>query len=90
MVTWFDREGRMLTGTSNVGASDLQPAAYNKVIAGEFGVRQEVEVPVEAASLRLGIQDQMSNHVGTVDIPLPAPPLPAQPRKNPVPEIEPD
>lgn len=90
MVTSFDGEGRMLTGTSNVGASDLLPAVYNKVIAGEFGVRQEVDVPVEAASLRLGIQDQMSNHLGTVDIPLPVPPLPAQPRKNPLPEIEPD
>ncbi len=91
MVTSFDREGRMLTGTSNVGASELQPAVYNKVIAGEFGVRQEVDVPVEAASLRLGIQDQMSNYLGTVDIPLPVPPLPDAARgKSRLPEIEPD
>jgi VWFA-related protein len=90
MVTSFDREGQMLTGSASVGASELQPAAYNKVIAGEFGVRQEADVPVEAASLRLGIQDQMSNHLGTVDIPLPVPPLPAQRRRNPLPEIEPD
>ena len=90
MVTSFDREGRMLTGVSSVGASELQPAAYNKVISGEFGVRQEVDVPVEAASLRLGIQDQMSSRLGTVDIPLPVPPLPDAPRKSRLPEIEPD
>lgn len=90
MVSSFDREGRMLTGVTSVGASELQPAAYNKVIAGEFGVRQEVDVPVQAASLRLGIQDQMSNRLGTVDIPLPVPPLPDAPRKSRLPEIEPD
>jgi VWFA-related protein len=90
MVTSFDREGRMLTAVSSVGASELQPAAYNQVITGKFGVRQEVDVPAEAASLRLGIQDQMSNHLGTVDIPLPVPPLPAQPRRSPMPDIEPD
>jgi len=90
MVTCFDREGRMLTGTSSIGTSELQPATYTKVITGEFGVRQEVDVPVEATSLRLGIQDQMSNRLGTVDIPLPVPPLPAQPRRKPLPEIEPD
>jgi|GEM_PF-341543 len=92
MATSFDSEGRMLTGMSNVGTSDLQPDAYKKMIAGEFGVHQDVDVPVEAASLRLGIQDQMSSHLGTVEIPLPVPPAPDTPRhvRNPLPEIEPD
>lgn len=92
MVTSFDREGRMLTGVTSVGTRELQPAAYEKAIAGEFGVQQEVDVPVEAVSLRLGIQDQMSNHIGTVDIPLPVPPAPEMGRKarNPLPELEPD
>jgi VWFA-related protein len=92
MVTSFDREGKMLTGISNLGTRDLQGAAYEKVVAGEFGVQQEVDVPVDAVSLRLGIQDQMSNRLGTVDIPLPLPPDPAVLRqaKNPLPQIEPD
>jgi VWFA-related protein len=92
MVASFDRDGRMISATSSVGVNDLQPAAYEKVIAGEFGVQQEVDIPVDAASLRVGIQDQMSNHIGTVDIPLPVPPMPGLARhfKSALPEIEPD
>jgi VWFA-related protein len=92
MATSFDREGQMLTGLSNVGTSDLEPAVYQKVIAGEFSVHQEADVPVEAASLRLGIQDQMTNHIGTVEIPLPVPPARDGPRRarTSLPEIEPD
>jgi hypothetical protein len=91
MVTSFDREGRMLSGQSDVGASDLEPSLYKNVISGEFRVHQETDVPVEAASLRIGIQDQMSNHLGTVEIALPVPPLPNVPRRRiRLPEIEPD
>ena len=91
MVTSFDKEGRMLSGQSDVGASDLEPAVYKSVISGEFRVHQEADVPVEAASLRVGIQDQMSNHPGTVEIALPVPPLPNEPRRRiRLPEIEPD
>jgi hypothetical protein len=92
MATSFDREGQMLTGMSNVGTNDLLPDVYQKVIAGEFGVHQEVDVPEQATSLRLGIQDQMTNHIGTVEIPLPVAPAPDTPRrvKSRLPEIEPD
>lgn len=31
---------------------------------------------MQAANLRLGIQDQMSGHIGTIEIPLPVPPPP--------------
>jgi hypothetical protein len=91
-VASFDRDGKMLSGTSSVGINDLQPAAYQKVIAGEFGVQQEVDVPVDATSLRIGIQDQMSNHIGTIDVSLPVPAIAnlARRTKSPVPEIEPD
>jgi len=47
---------------------------------------------VEATSMRLDVQDQMSNHLGTVDVPLPVPPDPNAPKiaRNKLPEIEPD
>jgi hypothetical protein len=92
MVASFDREGRMLTGISDLAASELHPDVYKTVISGELAGRQEFDVPCEAVLLRLGIQDQMSNHVGTVDIPLPVPVPPDTRRriKNPLPEIEPD
>jgi len=92
MVTSFDREGQMLSGVSNRGVNELQADAYRQIIAGDFGVHQEVDVPAEAVSLRIGLQDQISNHIGTVDIPLPVQRPANMPRKGrePLPEIEPD
>jgi len=92
MVTSFGNEGRMLTGLTSRATSDLKPDVYNKIITGEVGFQEEVDVPVEAISMRLGIEDQMSNHLGTVDVPLPVPPDPTAPHiaRNKLPEIEPD
>ena len=92
MATSFDREGQLLTDISNVGTSDLPPDLYKKVIAGDFTVHQETDVPVEAASLRLGIQDQTNNHLGTIEIPLPVPPAHDSTHRirASLPEIEPD
>ena len=92
MISSFGQEGRMLTGWSSLANSNLAPEVYKKVITGDVGFQEEVDIPVEAISMRLGVQDQMSNHLGTVDVPLPVPPDPNAPRKakNPLPEIEPD
>ena len=92
MVTAFGSDGRMLTGVSTRAQSDLPSDVYKRVITSDVGFQQEVDVPVEATSMRLGVQDQMSNHLGTVDVPLPVPPDPNAPKiaKNRMPEIEPD
>ena len=92
MIASFDHDGRPLAGVSNIGSSDLQPDAYKDVLSGGVRVHQEVDVPAAAASLRIGIQDQLSNYVGTVDIALPVPAPPDVPRrvKHHLPEIEPD
>lgn len=90
MVTSFDSEGKMLTGISNLGTSDLQTSAYKQMIAGEFRVHQEMDVPVAAASLRIGIQDQMSSHLGTLDVALPVPRVPEVSPTAALPEVEPD
>jgi len=92
VMTSFNTDGRMLTGLSTRAQSDLPSEVYKKIVDGEVGFQQEVDVPVEATSMRLGVQDQMSNHLGTVDVPLPVPPDPNAPKiaKNRLPEIEPD
>jgi VWFA-related protein len=92
MIASFDHEGRPLAGVSNIGTSDLQPDVYKDVLSGGVRVHQEVDVPIAATSLRIGIQDQLSNYVGTIDISLPVPAPPDVPRrvKHQLPEIEPD
>ena len=92
MYTSFADEGRMLTGMSTVAKSDLQPDVHKRIINGTIGFQEELDIPVEATSIRVGVQDQMSTHLGTVDVPLPVPPDPNTPRiaKNKLPEIEPD
>lgn len=92
MATSFNREGRMLTGVSSIGSRELPPTEFAKLAEGRFGVQSEIDVPLEATSIRLGLQDQMSNRLGTVEIPLPVPPDPEMQRaaKNNLPPIEPD
>ncbi len=94
MVAAYDHDGNILSVLSSVALRHLQQPEYEKTIAKEFGVQQEVDLPVEAASVRIAIQDQMSNHLGTVDIPLPVPPDPAFVKSaknpNPMPELEKD
>ena len=92
MIASFDHDGRPLAGVSSVGMSDLQPEVYKDALSGGVRVHQEVDVPVAATSIRIGIQDQLSNYVGTIDVSLPIPAPPDLPRKvkNQLPEIEPD
>jgi VWFA-related protein len=92
MATSFNGEGRMLTGVSSLGTRELPAAEFTKIAEGRFGVQSEIDVPLEATSIRLGLQDQMSNRLGTVEIPLPVPPDPELQgaAKNSLPPIEPD
>ena len=92
MFAAYDEDGVLLSAVSNVGNSDVQPAAFKQLLSGGCQVHQEIDVPVKASFLRLGIQDQMSNDVGTLEFPLPVPPDPNAPRviRRTLPEIEPD
>jgi hypothetical protein len=88
----YDKDGQQLTGLSSVWAASLKPAAYKDVLNGGVRIEQALDVPVQAASLRLGIADPTSNFMGTLELPLPVP-VPADvPRivKHSLPEIEPD
>ncbi len=91
MVASFDQDGTLITGIVRHGVSDIEPAAYQEVSANEFRVHQEVDIPSQAASLRVGIQDDLTNHMGTVELSLPIKLPPHQQRaKVALPQIEPD
>jgi|SRR5580658_3595119 VWFA-related protein len=78
----FDSESQMLTNVVNNAAGNESAAEAsaspdpNK--PGVFRVRQQLEVPVNAAWIRIGVRDKLSNRIGTLEVPLPlAPEAPA-------------
>jgi hypothetical protein len=72
--------------------SDLKPTSYQEVMRGGFRLHQELDVPTEAVSLRLGVEDATSSRVGTMEIKLPVPVPPEEPKiaTRALPPIEPD
>jgi hypothetical protein len=64
MIAAFDEDGTQLSGVSMIWTSDLKPADYKDGIRGGIRIHQDVDVPVKAASLRLGINDATSNRLG--------------------------
>jgi VWFA-related protein len=92
MITAFSDDDRMVASLVSTATSDLKPANYKDVMTGGFRLHQELDVPVDAVSLRLGVEDASSSHVGTLEIPLPVPVPPDTPQvaTRTMPPIEPD
>ena len=92
MVASFDSDGIVRTSVASHVKGDLKPDEYHDVMIGGFRLHEDVDVPVEAASLRMGVQDAITGRLGTIEIPLPvkAPPGVEQSRGRKMPEIEPD
>ena len=92
ILTSFDDDGTLRTSILSRATSELKPEDYQEMQVGGLRLRQQVEVPVQAASMRLGVQDALTGHMGTVEIPLPvkAPPEVEQSLAYVMPEIEPD
>src|ERR1017187_5500594 len=88
----FNDDGSIATHTAFKTTSDLKPAAYQDMIIGGLRMHQEVDVPANAVSLRLGVLDELSRHFGSLELPLPlkAPPDEAAARTRALPPIEPD
>ncbi len=92
MVSAFNDDGSIATRTAFKTTSDLKPAAYRDMIIGGLRMHQDVDVPANAVSLRLGVLDELSRHFGSLELPLPlkAPPDEVAARARALPSIEPD
>lgn len=92
MITSFDEDGGLMASVGSRATSNLNPESYQEILAGGLRLRQQVDVPVRATSMRLGVQDALTGHMGTVEIPLPLKALKgaAQSLAHLMPEIEPD
>jgi hypothetical protein len=66
----FDSESRMLNGIVNEATGDTSVASEaNKT--GVFRVRQQLDVPVQATWIRIGVRDKLTNRMGTLEVQLP-------------------
>jgi VWFA-related protein len=74
----FDADGHMLNGIVNDATGDAAkgPDAGK---TGLFRVRQQLDVPVKAAWIRIGVRDKLTNRMGTLEVQLPLAPEPASP-----------
>lgn len=92
MTTSFNVDGGLRTRIVSRGVSDLEPADFKEALAGGLRLRQQFDVPMEASWLRLGVQDALTGHLGTLEIALPVKPLPGveQSLSQRMPDIEPD
>ena len=92
MITSFDEDGTLRTSMVSRAVSDLKPAGYQEILSGGLRFRQQLEVPVQAATMRIGVQDGLTGRMGTIEIPLPVKRLPGveQSLTQRMPEIEPD
>jgi len=61
-------------------------------MTGGYRLHQELDVPAEAVSLRMGVEDVASSRVGTLEIslPVPVPPEELKLANRTLPAIEPD
>jgi len=69
----YDNNGKGLLQAASTAETDLKPDRYRTVLAEGFRIRQELDIPVDASFLRLGVADLISTNVGTVELPLPVP-----------------
>ncbi len=69
----FDPDGHTLSRSSSTASAEVKPVNYEQVLTEGLRLRQELDVPSQATSLRLGVEDLSSPHIGTVELALPVP-----------------
>ncbi|HTW49326.1 MAG TPA: VWA domain-containing protein [Acidobacteriaceae bacterium] len=72
-ATAYDADGKMLNGLSQQAREDAGDAAKPGA-SPYFRAEQTLDVPVDAAWLRVAVRDVATNRIGTLEIPLPLAP----------------
>lgn len=92
MAVAFGDKGAVLSQNAIESATTLNAAAYKDTQIGGLRMHQEFEMPATATSMRLGIVDVVSGHLGTLELPLPltAPPEEVRLARRHAPPVEPN
>jgi VWFA-related protein len=75
----YDAESHLLNGVVN-NATGEASSIEEPAKSGVFRVHQQLDVPVNAAWIRIGVRDTLTNRVGTLEVQLPLAPEPTIPR----------
>jgi VWFA-related protein len=67
----YDDDGRLLNGDVEEATSGSPGTSDPDAKFTYFRVRQKIDVPMTAVSLRLGVRDASTDRMGTMEIPLP-------------------
>jgi hypothetical protein len=70
----YSADGQKLGGTRQNIEATMPPQAYQNDLENGMFHNMRVELPVEAASLRLAIFDPGNHNTGSLEVPLPLPP----------------
>jgi len=76
-VAAFDSESHMLNGVVNNASADSSASPTSATDPNKPGlvrVRQQLNVPVNAAWIRIGVRDKLTNRMGTLEVQLPLAP----------------
>ena len=85
----YAADGQRLGGTRQKLEASMPPLIYEKALENGMFHNLRVEVPVEAASLRLAILDPGNHHAGSLEVALPLPPSPRTDAPAPATPAEP-
>jgi VWFA-related protein len=70
-VVAYDADGNKLNGAKAAVQGAVQAKTYQSIQNDGYRIRQEIDVPLAAVTLRVAVRDALTNRIGTLAIPLP-------------------
>jgi hypothetical protein len=67
----YDADGNLMLGSRTSVDETFPPKLFEEVRGGAYRTRQGVDIPTQAAWLRLAVRDMVGNRIGSLEIPLP-------------------
>jgi len=70
MVVAYDREGRPLNSVLNTQTLNLEPKVYAEALKNGLPFYQELDIPQQDVTVRVGVYDVSSGRMGAIEFPL--------------------
>ncbi|MEO6816746.1 MAG: VWA domain-containing protein [Edaphobacter sp.] len=73
-VMVFDDDGNTIDGIRTKVQDVINPKRYEQIWSGAYQLLQRIEIPLTAASMRIGVRDRGTGHIGSMELRLPLAP----------------